>query len=72
MMLLWMSRVLERFLCGDGVGIVSFGAGINNFSVAIVYMAISVFKYLCTLELWCSSVAIAICAAIANFGVVTV
>ena len=40
--------------------------GINNFSAAIIYMAISVFKYMCILELLCGS------AAIANFGVATV
>ena len=28
MMLLWMPKVHEWFLCGDGAGIVSFGAGI--------------------------------------------
>ena len=28
MMLLWMSKVLEWFLCSNGVGIVSFGVGI--------------------------------------------
>ena len=36
MMLLWMPKVLEWFLCGDGVGIVSFGVGIVPFGVGIV------------------------------------
>ena len=29
-------------------------------------------KYLCTLELWCSSAAVVICTVIANFGVAIV
>ena len=36
MMLLWMPKVLEWFLCGDGAGIVSFGVGIVPFGVGIV------------------------------------
>ena len=38
MMLLWMPKVLEQFLCGDGVGIVSFGAGIVPCGAGIVSM----------------------------------
>ena len=36
MMLLRMPKVLERFLCSDGAGMVSFGAGIVLFGVGIV------------------------------------
>ena len=36
MMLLWMPKVLEQFLCSDGAGIVSFGAGIVPFGAGIV------------------------------------
>ena len=56
MMLLWMSKVLEWFLCGDGVGIVAFGVGINNFSAAIIYTAISVFLSTCTFWSYCVAV----------------